>query len=87
MADFARRLDTDYSIPPGETLAEILQERGMSKADLARRTARPLKTLLSYCGKAAATSSMSPPPPASLLGRAIDCVAAWATGGERRASR
>jgi HTH-type transcriptional regulator / antitoxin HigA len=56
MADFARRLDTDYSIPPGETLAEILQERGMSQADLARRTARPLKTINEIIkGKAAIT--------------------------------
>jgi len=29
--------DTDYAIPPGETLRELLDERGMSQRDLARR--------------------------------------------------
>jgi len=30
--------DTDYAVPPGETLLELLEERGMSQRDLARRT-------------------------------------------------
>lgn len=35
----------DYVSPPGETLSEVLQERGMSQAELARRTGRPKKTI------------------------------------------
>ncbi len=35
----------DIVSPPGETLQEILLERGMSQADLAGRTGRPLKTI------------------------------------------
>lgn len=34
----SRRFRPDYAIPPGETLVEVLAERGMSQADLARRT-------------------------------------------------
>jgi HTH-type transcriptional regulator/antitoxin HigA len=30
--------DTDWAVPPGETLLELLEERGMSQRDLARRT-------------------------------------------------
>ncbi len=30
--------DTDYAVPPGETLRELMEERGMSQRDLARRT-------------------------------------------------
>jgi len=29
--------DTDYAVPPGETLRELLEERGLSQRDLARR--------------------------------------------------
>ena len=29
--------ETDYAVPPGETLQELLEERGMSQRDLARR--------------------------------------------------
>jgi HTH-type transcriptional regulator / antitoxin HigA len=29
--------DTDYAVPPGETLRELLDERGLSQRDLARR--------------------------------------------------
>jgi len=35
----------DYGVPPGETLLETIQEVGMSQADLASRTGRPLKTI------------------------------------------
>ncbi|NDJ25228.1 HigA family addiction module antidote protein [Nostoc sp. B(2019)] len=35
----------DYVSPPGETLQEILEERGMSQAELAERTGRPKKTI------------------------------------------
>lgn len=43
--------------PPGETLREMLEERSMSQADLARRMGRPLKTINEIInGKAAITS-------------------------------
>ena len=29
--------DTDYAIPPGETLRELLDEQGMTQRELARR--------------------------------------------------
>ena len=32
------RYEPDYAVPPGETLAEVLDDRGMSQAELARRT-------------------------------------------------
>ncbi|NCC31000.1 MAG: addiction module antidote protein, HigA family [Chloroflexia bacterium] len=35
----------DYVSPPGETLEELLDERGMSQAELAERTGRPKKTI------------------------------------------
>jgi len=34
----SRRFRPDYAIPPGETLVEVLTDRGMSQAELARRT-------------------------------------------------
>ena len=33
----------DYVSPPGETLQEALDERGLSQAELAERTGRPKK--------------------------------------------
>lgn len=33
----------DFAVPPGETLLEVLQERGLSQADLARRAGLSLK--------------------------------------------
>ena len=43
--------------PPGETLREMLDERSMSQADLARRMGRPAKTINEIInGKAAITS-------------------------------
>jgi HTH-type transcriptional regulator / antitoxin HigA len=42
--------------PPGETLAEVLADRGIPQSDLARRMARPLKTINEIVkGKAAIT--------------------------------
>ena len=42
--------------PPGETLQELLEERGMSQAELAERTGRPKKTINEIVqGKAALT--------------------------------
>ncbi|MEI8132744.1 MAG: HigA family addiction module antitoxin [Leptolinea sp.] len=35
----------DFVSPPGETLFEIIEERGMSQAELAKRTGRPKKTI------------------------------------------
>lgn len=46
----------DYVSPPGETLQEILEERGMTQAELAERTGRPKKTINEIInGKAAIT--------------------------------
>ena len=46
----------DYAVPPGETLAETLKAMGMSQADLAERTGRPVKTINEIIkGKAAIT--------------------------------
>ena len=43
--------------PPGDTLREILQERGLSQTDLARRMGRPEKTISEIIhGKAAVTA-------------------------------
>jgi addiction module HigA family antidote len=35
----------DFASPPGDTLLEALEERGMSQAELAERTGRPKKTI------------------------------------------
>lgn len=35
----------DFVTPPGDTLAELLEERGMTQSDLAQRMGRPLKTI------------------------------------------
>ncbi len=35
----------DYVSPPGDTLLETIEDLGMSQAELARRTGRPLKTI------------------------------------------
>jgi HTH-type transcriptional regulator/antitoxin HigA len=46
----------DSMSPPGETLQELLEERGMSQAQLAERTGRPKKTINEIVhGKAAIT--------------------------------
>jgi HTH-type transcriptional regulator / antitoxin HigA len=47
----------DFVSPPGETLEEVLELRGMSQADLAERTGRPKKTINEIVrGKAAITA-------------------------------
>jgi len=47
----------DYAVPPGTTLLETIQEKGMSQAELAQRTGRPLKTINEIIrGKAAITA-------------------------------
>lgn len=46
----------DFVSPPGETLLEILEDKGMSQAELADRTGRPKKTINEIIkGKAAIT--------------------------------
>jgi HTH-type transcriptional regulator/antitoxin HigA len=46
----------DTVSPPGDTLLELLEEKGMSQAELARRTGRPKKTINEIIqGKAAIT--------------------------------
>jgi len=46
----------DEVSPPGETLLEVLEERGMTQADLAERTGQPRKTINEIIkGKAAIT--------------------------------
>lgn len=46
----------DIAIPPGVTLLEVLEELGMTQAELAERTARPTKTINEIIkGKAAIT--------------------------------
>jgi addiction module HigA family antidote len=50
------RYEPDYAIPPGETLVETLESLGMSQAELAARTGRPLKTINEIAkGKSAIT--------------------------------
>lgn len=41
----APRWQPDWAVHPGEVLAEALDDRGMSQAELARRMDRPLKTI------------------------------------------
>ena len=46
----------DWSVSPGEVLAETLDERGMTQSELGKRMARPLKTISEIAnGKAAIT--------------------------------
>lgn len=37
--------EPDFAVPPGATLAELLEAAGMSQAELARRMGRPAKTI------------------------------------------
>lgn len=47
----------DWAVAPGEVLSEALEERGMSQSELARRMARPTKTINEIVnGKAAITA-------------------------------
>src|ERR1700730_9795052 len=46
----------DYAVPPGLTVLETIDTLGMSQAELARRTGRPIKTINEIVqGKAAIT--------------------------------
>src|SRR5216683_2157666 len=52
----ANQYAPDTVSPPGETLLEVLESRGMSQAELAERTGRPIKTINEIVkGKAAIT--------------------------------
>jgi addiction module HigA family antidote len=49
-------MEKDWGVPPGEILQEVLEERAMSQSELARRMARPIKTINEIVrGKAAIT--------------------------------
>lgn len=45
MPDLPLRYQPDYAVPPGASLAEALEDQGMTQAELARRTNRPAKTI------------------------------------------
>ena len=50
------RWNPTWAVSPGEVLVEALEERDMTQAELARRMARPLKTISEIAtGKAAIT--------------------------------
>jgi addiction module HigA family antidote len=67
------RYKPDYVSPPGETLLEVLKERGMSQAELSRRTGRPKKTINEIIqGKASIT-----PETALQLERVLDVPASF----------
>jgi addiction module HigA family antidote len=67
-----------WAVIPGEVLAEALEERGMTQAELARRTGRPLKTISEIVtGKAAIT-----PDTAIQLERTLGIVAGFWNGLE-----
>jgi HTH-type transcriptional regulator/antitoxin HigA len=74
------RWHPSWSLPPGEVLVEALEERDMTQAELARRMARPLKTISEIAtGKASITAET-----AIQLERAIGISAATWLGLESR---
>jgi HTH-type transcriptional regulator/antitoxin HigA len=69
----------DWGVPPGDSLQEILDDRGITQADLARRMDRPLKTINEIVkGKAAIT-----PDTAIQLERALAIPATYWNNLER----
>lgn len=44
-SEIRNQYNPDYVSPPGETLADVLEEKGMSQAELVERTGRPKKTI------------------------------------------
>ncbi|MDF5725250.1 MAG: HigA family addiction module antitoxin [Rhizonema sp. PD37] len=70
----------DYVSPPGETLQEILEERGMSQAELAERTGRPKKTINEIINAKAAIT----PETALQLERVFNIPASFWNNNERR---
>jgi addiction module HigA family antidote len=80
MTEETRSFMTDYAVPPGTTLQEILHSRGTSLAELARRTSWSLSTINSILeGKAAITLEI-----ALQLERATDLPASFWTNRDRR---
>ena len=56
VSDIKNQYMPDYVSPPGETLLETIESRGMTQAELAERTGRPHKTISEIIkGKAAIT--------------------------------
>jgi addiction module HigA family antidote len=79
MSDAASWTPT-WTVAPGEVLSEVLSERGMSQAELARRMDRPFKTISEIAtGKAAVT-----PDTAIQLERTLGITAALWLGLESR---
>ena len=75
-----RRTYSDLAVPPGEYLAEVLDAKGMSQAELARRTGRPIQAINEIIkGEKALT-----PATALQLERALDVPAHIWTGLESR---
>ena len=71
--------EPDFVLLPGETLQEVLEERGISQANLAERTGRPKKTINEILqGKAAIT-----PETALQLERVLGVPAAFWNNLER----
>jgi HTH-type transcriptional regulator/antitoxin HigA len=56
LSDFSNQYDPNFVSAPGETLLELLQNKGMSQAELSKRTGLPKKTIHEIIkGKAAIT--------------------------------
>jgi addiction module HigA family antidote len=52
------KFEPEFAVPPGETLAEVLEATGMTQAELARRMGRPTKTINEIIqGRAAITAA------------------------------
>lgn len=57
---FQNQYVPNYVSPPGETLQEILEERGMSQTELAQRIGKPEKTINGIInGRTAITSEIA----------------------------
>src|SRR4030042_4101677 len=80
MATERKRMYSDLAVPPGEFLEEVLRARGISQAQLARRTGRPVQAINEIIkGEKALT-----PATALQLERALDVPAHIWTGLESR---
>jgi addiction module HigA family antidote len=72
--------EPDYVSPPGETLAELLESRGMTQVELAQRTGRPKQHINEIvAGKAPITQDM-----AIQLERSLGAPASFWNGREAR---
>jgi addiction module HigA family antidote len=79
MVEASEALARDWTVTPGEILAEALEEREMTQADLARRMGRPLKTINEIVKAKAAVT----PETAIQLERALGISAAFWNGLEK----